>query len=262
MRRGICRLCQREAELKRSHLIGRAIYRLCRDDNDEDPITMTPEVVAKTSRQIRDYLLCTTCEDLFSKRGERYVSNLVWRRKDGFPFLNKLQLALPIRHTETHSVLSGEQVGIDTDKLAYYALSVVWRSGVHEWTTIQNQTSSVALPADQEESIRRFLLGETALPEHVGVVVTVCSDLASQVLVLLPTLFQGLSDVLIYRLLVRGVDFGVLIKTKPGIPFSEVCCLNSPEKRVFVGNRAEIRLNEVRHFFEESRIARNVRLAS
>jgi hypothetical protein len=244
--------------LQRSHLVGRAIYKLIRDDGDDDPIVMTPDVVLKTSRQVRDYVLCTGCEDLFSKNGEQYATGLVWRRHEGFPLLDKLRLALPTEREANYSVFSGVQVGIDTDKLAYYALSLVWRSAIRQWQTIGNQTTSVVLPAEEEESIRKYLLGETLFPGNIGVAVTVCKDLASQVLVLPPSRSGDFQNFLIYPSLVRGIEFTVLIATAPGVHFAEVCCLRSPAKRLFVLDRTMIRLNEVRHFYEESKLARNV----
>ncbi|MGB8479956.1 MAG: hypothetical protein WCE63_14170 [Acidobacteriaceae bacterium] len=258
--RGICKLCHKDATLQRSHLIGRAIYRLCREDNGEDPIVMTTDVVMKTSRQIRDYVLCASCEDLFSKGGERYVTNLVWRRRNGFPLLDKLRLAVPMKREPDYQVFSAEQVGINADKLAYYALSVVWRSGIHSWKTIGNQMISEPLSAADEESIRKYLLGETALPENIGVMVNVCIDGPSQVLVLPPTMLGNTGSYRIYRLLIRGIDFNVLVATAPNTQFVEICCVRSATKSIFLCDRTEIRLNEVRHFFETTKLAQNVRI--
>lgn len=262
MPRGTCKLCRKNVELQRSHLVGRAVYKLCREDDGEDPIVMTTDVVMKTSRQIRDYVLCASCEDLFNKGGERYVTKLVYRRRNGFPLLDKLRLAIPIQRGQNYDVFSGVQVGIDMDRLAYYSLSVIWRSGVHEWTTIGNQTTSIMLAAEVEESIRNYLLGETEFPENIGVAINVCADSASQVLVLPPRMLGSFSNCLIYSLLVRGIDFKVLIATVPDIPFEEICCVRSPGKRIFVSDMNQFRLEEVRHFYEESKLSLNVRLKS
>jgi len=258
MQRGTCKLCHQDAELQLSHLIGRAIYKLCRKDEGDDSIVMTTKVVMKTSRQIREYVLCTRCEDLFNKGGERYVTSLVWRLRQGFPLLDKLQIALPIQREPDYRVFSGERVGIDTDKLAYFALSVVWRSGIHEWRTIGNQTTSVVLATEDEERIRKYLLGKTELPANVGVVITACTDLPSQVLVQPPTMLGNAGGYLIYRLLIRGIDFNVLVATAPEIQFPELCCVRSTAKRIFLRDNSQLTLNSVRHFYEESKLARNV----
>ena len=138
----LCRLCQQIKPLQRSHLIGRALYKILHelDDEGDDPIVMTREIVTHTSRQVRDYLLCHNCEDRLNKNGEAYVGTLVCRKND-FPLLNRLNLAFPHRVEKTHVEFSGARVGIDTDKLAYFALSVLWRSGAHKWSTLGRQTT-------------------------------------------------------------------------------------------------------------------------
>ena len=119
---------------------------------------MTPEIVLQTSLQVSDYVFCNNCEDRFSKGGEKYVTALVYR-KDRFPLLEKIKLAL-YKVEATHLEVSAEKIGIDTDKLAYYAVSVVWRAGVHVWKTIGQQTTSVVLPEADLENMRKYLPGE------------------------------------------------------------------------------------------------------
>ena len=63
-----------------------------------------------------------------------------------------------MKRERTHIVVSGERIGIDADKVAYYALSVVWRAAVHRWKTIGQQTTSVVL-GSEEENIRKYLIG-------------------------------------------------------------------------------------------------------
>ncbi len=258
MPQGKCKLCQKDAKLQRSHLIGRAVYKLIREDEGEDPIVMTPDLVMQTSRQVRDYVLCTKCEDRFSKGGEKYITKLLWRRK-GFPLLDKLRLALPIEKESSHIAFSGTQVGVDTEKLAYYALSIVWRCAVHEWKTLGNQKTSIDLLEGLEE-IRRYLLGETGVPPSVGVVVTVCTDIYSQTHVLAPTMLRDpTKDILIYPMLIRGLHLQVVI-AKQGIgPFSEICCFHSQAKKLFVADQSKVTIEAVRPFHEASKVALNVR---
>ena len=49
---------------------------------------------------------------------------------------------------------------MDTEQLAYFALSVLWRSGVEQWRTLNQQTTGVSL-GRFEEPIRKYLAGET-----------------------------------------------------------------------------------------------------
>ena len=64
MRRGICKLCGKDSELQDSHLIPKAMY-------PPDAIWMNRTVSVQSNRQMKQYLLCKGCEDLFNKNGER-----------------------------------------------------------------------------------------------------------------------------------------------------------------------------------------------
>ena len=63
MPRGICKLCLQKKELQDSHLIGRAVYRLFRKDEGEDPIVMMPDVVLQTWLQSAPSYRATRCWD-------------------------------------------------------------------------------------------------------------------------------------------------------------------------------------------------------
>ena len=85
---------------------------------------MTSEVVVPISKQLRDYLLCHECERRFSEQGENWIARQVYDGKD-FPLLDRLNVAVPLHATPHLQIFSGADVGIDTGKLAYFALSVV-----------------------------------------------------------------------------------------------------------------------------------------
>ncbi len=254
---GKCKLCLQEKELRDSHLIGRAVYRLFREDEGEDPIVMTPDVVLQTSQQVSDYVFCDKCEDRFNKGGEKYVTGLVWRRSR-FPLLDRIKLALHMKRERTHIVVSGERIGIDTDKVAYYALSVVWRAAVHTWKTIGQQTTSVVL-GSEEENIRKYLMGQASFPDKLGVMVTVCTDRGSQMHYLSPTMLAEPNTFQQYVFLVRGVHFGVMIAMTPKAHFLEVCCVRSSGKKIFVTDMEDFTRNMVKPFHQTAKIARNVR---
>jgi hypothetical protein len=139
MRRGTCKLCLNEADLQQTHYLGRAFYRLSSTDS-ESPILMSPDLVIQDQKQIKDYVLCRNCEQQFTKMGEDYAMRLV-NRKDGFKMMDLIR-ANPIRRTEgEHTVYCATHMGIDTDALAYFALSVRWRGGAHIWGTFEGRAT-------------------------------------------------------------------------------------------------------------------------
>jgi hypothetical protein len=216
----VCKLCLKPRKLQDSHLIGRALYKMSRDARYA-PVVMTPEVAMHTSQQVRDYVFCERCEGLLYKGGEEYVTGLVNDGKS-FPLFGRITLApFAGKRVNARGLMqySGVKLGIDTDKLAYYAISLVWRAAVHKWRTLGQQNTSVALSDKHKEQMRRFLLGQIGLPHDLGIVVTVCTDLGSQGLVFAPTRSKG-TDFSTYAVLVRGIYFRVIIDVPGRFPAS------------------------------------------
>ena len=114
----------------------------------------------------------------FSEHGEKWIARQVYNGRD-FPLLDRLNVAIPLHASPGLQIFSGADVGIDSGKLAYFALSVMWRASVHRWLMPDGMTTSIDLGAYQEP-IRRFLLGESEFPAHVVVAVTACTDWFSQ----------------------------------------------------------------------------------
>src|ERR1700728_4711680 len=124
---GTCKLCLRDRELCDSHFLPKAVYRRFRKGSNRRPVVMTRNLVIASDRQVHDYLLCSECEQRFSV-AERYVIPLM-AGDGGFPMREKLngQPALP---AGPYLRFAGKQVGLDTNKLAYFAVSMVWRAAV------------------------------------------------------------------------------------------------------------------------------------
>jgi len=240
------------------------MYKMSREKGF-DPVVMTPKLATHTQKQVKEFAFCGTCEDLFNKGGEGYVSQLVFDG-ESFPLLGRIKLApfAGIRMTSGNfERFSGRKLGIDTDKLAYYAVSLVWRSAVEKWRTLEGQTTSVVMDENRKEQLRRYLLGNAELPRDVGVVVTVCTDRESQGWVYSPTLTRGsdasTNGLTRYGVLVRGILFHVMLDVPGRFPLDTVCCVRSPEKMMFVRDCSD----ETRHSFKvlnaSARVADNLK---
>jgi hypothetical protein len=228
---GICKLCLEEKELRDSHYIGAALYKISR--NRGGPVVGTPELFIGIDNQVHDYLLCGDCELLFSRNGEDYVAPLLKQGENDFPLLEMFNDKKPFGTGLQHgdAFRSGE-VGADVTKLAYYALSMFWRASVHEWKTLNGQTTFCHLEGHDEEAIRKFLRGEAGWPEEIVLEITVCTDLFSQDHVLGAVRWEN--DV--YRgasFLAFGVFFNIITGVKPGAPEWRYCCMAEPERVIF-----------------------------
>jgi hypothetical protein len=181
---------------------------------------MMPSHVVSTSKQIHDYLLCAECEHRLNVGGEQYIHAVSF---DGETFPLKDILAsgtpLPIGPFLRYS---GLQAGADVEKLVYFAVSMVWRGGVHSWRTIKGQTSLLAVGSHMEE-MRRFLMGEIPLPPEIGVVVIVCTGSASQAHVLAPFLVGGEATDTLFEMLVYGITLRFYIN-HPDKTFEVLAC--------------------------------------
>jgi hypothetical protein len=252
---GTCKLCLQVRELRDSHYVPASIYRRIKKMAGADPIIMTPNLVMSSSRQIHDYVFCAECEDRLNAGGEKYLLSITF---DGKSFLLKDKLAtLRPMHIGKYLRFSGRQAGLDIQKLAYFAVSMVWRGGVHAWRTIDRQTSQLVVGSHMEE-IRRFLMGEIPLPPDIGVLVIVCADYASQVHALAPFLVGGEKTDTLFEMLMLGITLRVGV-AHPEQEFYALSCTHTPDYGIIVGDCTPATVGAVEDFHMKSRQTAKVR---
>jgi hypothetical protein len=251
---GVCKLCLQLRELESSHLIQKALYRRFLKQSGETPIVMTPALVTTTSKQVRDFVFCRECEGRFNVGGERYVMSQISDARKSFPLRDTLRGQTP---TPVGPFLqfSGHTAGVDANKLAYYAVSMVWRGAVHVWKSMAGQVTGLTVKSYMEE-MRRYLLGETPLPANIYVFVLVCLDLVSQVQALSPFPVGGVSEQR-FELLVNGIFFQVGIDC-PADVISNVCCVQAPGNPIFAGDHAKATLDSLRDMLQKAKVTTNV----
>src|SRR5258708_19938772 len=88
----LCKMCLNLKELQDSHLLSAAVYKKIRsvypsnpDNLNPDPIAVTCGKARQTSKQTTDYLLCSDCEGILDRTGEKHVLPLL-ADGGGFPF--------------------------------------------------------------------------------------------------------------------------------------------------------------------------------
>ncbi len=248
---GTCRLCGGEnKELRNSHLLAKGLY-------PEEAVIMNPTIALITDKQIASPLLCDECEQRFNKHGECWMLRQVNTEK-GFPLLERLKLAIPVQSSRQFQfdAFSCKQTGIDSDQLAYFVLSVLWRASVKTWSLL-GQTIRVSL-AGYEEPVRKYLLGETGFPAETVVHVTVCTDFASQGSFYVPC---GVPEnpYTTYALLTQGIYFRVFMGKKIPPNVRQLCCVTGAEKLIYMGSCEEKTLEAFGRLNATARVARNLR---
>lgn len=180
-------MCLRQRHLMSSHLIPAAIYDYCRE-GEHHPIRVGDGFVVSTDRQTQDYLLCTDCEDVLNKRGEKWISDKLatWERR--FPLYDALTKRPPLFDEDGMAVYLGEQnPEIEVDKLVHFATGLFWKASVHPWKAGTSNPRIDLGPYSEE--IRKWLRKESKFPEFIHLIVVVEKPQKAQITINDP--FEG-----------------------------------------------------------------------
>jgi hypothetical protein len=230
---GKCELCFEIRPLLQSHFLPKALYKLMRDGerSNPNPVLISGSVTLQTSYQMLQPPLCAECEDRFSKNGESYAISKLKNQRT-FPILDRLKLAhFPLHNSPKLVAFSCPSVGFDGEKIAYYAVSILWRAAVRKWRTFDGGTTSVEVDPGHVESMRRYLLGEAKLPANFVVCATVATDIPSQESCFVPTRIPENPN-LTYSLTTKGLAFRFTLDAPPEM--KQVCCASSEKQPIFV----------------------------
>lgn len=160
----ICALCLQPAELIKSHLMPAAIYRSLRspDRKNPNPTFLSESFEGTTSRQVRQPLLCRSCENLFHSNGEDWTLRNTPQTDGSFPFLSRVRATEPVYADGTTQLYV--EVG-GASHLVYFAASVFWRAGATQWRTPDGENIGIDLGPYQKQ-LGEFLLGRSTFPQE------------------------------------------------------------------------------------------------
>jgi hypothetical protein len=188
---------------------------------------MSSRNTIQISRQIKDYVLCWDCEQLFNRKGENYAMSLV-SEGGKFPLLATLQAARPTKVTPVFTWYDHLAVPtIDRNKLGYFALSVFWRASVHVWHR-NERTSPLIDLGPFTEVLRTYLLGESAFPKDVVVMFVACTDALSQNIFYEPS--KGNEKQETYTFLARGLNCFMILGQQVSDPIRTLCAVTGADK--------------------------------
>jgi hypothetical protein len=170
MKRGICKLCLHEKDLREGHYLPRSVYKSnrARALKSQNPVALGSKQ-RQDQGQVTDYVFCADCEQLFSRNGESWVLDRI-PHDYGKPF--RLQDALE-RETPFYirpglNLYAGGTISaFDMDKLVYFAASIFWRGAAHGWRSGRGERTPEVDLGDHAEALRKFLLGQGPFPSDV-----------------------------------------------------------------------------------------------
>lgn len=234
---GTCKLCRVHGNLRESHFMPAAVFLQLRTPSRKNPhpVLITKKVSTTSSRQVKDHVLCNDCEQRFNSFGESWVlANM--SRPTGFALQDALKRTGPFAEGEGFALFSGVSIPeIDTDSLAYFALSVFWRAAIHQWKSIDGNMEPLDLGTFEEE-IRSFLLGG---PFPMNAVVTVSVWPTSRVLPAAYTPREG--EALGFRMfnfMIPGIEFRLYIGSFP-LELRSLCVKTSPQRVIIASASLE-----------------------
>jgi hypothetical protein len=186
----ICALCKVEkGKLINSHLLPAAAYVHVRGNGaigNSSPVQIQfdEKSAFSTDKQIKQPLLCSECENLFSKNGERRMGSL-WATKNSFPLLDILIARAFLGRGEKFAMYDSRALPTEVvSSVFYFVVSVFWRAQVWDWGS--KTTHKASVDADLLERFRLFLLGMCDL-DDVFILVNLNEHSDTRAMMSLPT---------------------------------------------------------------------------
>ena len=176
MERGICRLCLKPADLRDSHYIPRRAYsmNMATALKNPNPIVISHGQIKQVSDQLRGHTFCQECEQLLSKKGEKWVlANIPNDQGRPFPLQDALIPENPVFLGDGINLYAGRKIkAFDMDQLIHFGMSMFWRGAAREWKSSLGEIAPPVNLGDYYEPIRQFLLGGQ-FPDGVVILVYV-----------------------------------------------------------------------------------------
>ena len=234
----VCKLCLLDKPLVASHLLPAAVYALMRNPAGPvvDPVYATPERAISTSAQIRGELLCTDCEGLFSDRGESWVLKRCYRGAGDFALYESV-IKSPIIESNSFGSLYATAANplVDTERLAYFAMSIFWRTSVWRW-----DKGSGRRPIDfgrgYSEQIRLFLLGLGSFPIDAALLTLIShpAKAAEMNMTYIPTGGRSADRTQhTYNFHIPGVFFSLALSSRLTPASREMCLINNQDAPIY-----------------------------
>jgi hypothetical protein len=239
MRRGKCKLCLKDSDLRESHLLPAAVYRMCRPESGEitDPVGIRNDPKTKTlhvfqsSRQITGYVLCTDCEQTLNANGEDWVLPQL-STLQGFPLYDKLITVKPeIVEQNVAAYASVKVPDIRTDFLIHVAMGIFWKAGVHDWQTGHGWLRLELGP--YREEMRSFLLGGL-FPRHAWLMISIVPPSLPTISAYMPY-SSKVDGFTFHSFYVPGIEFMLTLGKRTPDYLKATCVVSNPARPIIVG---------------------------
>lgn len=231
---GICKLCHSRGELRDSHFIPKSAYRLILRSEGTPPVVIKPTVAMQTNEQVRDYVLCQTCEQRFNESGEQWVMEHCYRDGQGFKLKDLIDSTEPVMGNGLKMYSASGIPQINVEKLTYFIASIMWRGAIHEWKSGKDKIRRVYL-AKYTKELQSYLLGEAAFPQNAVLWVSIIPD-SKLWNTVSPPYGEKLNQCWRYKFIFLGISFMFFLGARIDPIIRRTCIYRSPEKFIFMGD--------------------------
>jgi hypothetical protein len=176
---GPCGLCQQTRQLKNSHLLPQALYKMAREESrkNPNPVLITKGRSFTNSKQVTASFLCAECEYQFSRGGERYVLEQCARPSGDFKIRALLENATPFfEHARFRAFDAARLPELKAEQYLYFAASIFWRAAARTWRLDSDLLKRLSLGSTYQEQLRLYLLGDAGFPKNGRIFMHVWSD--------------------------------------------------------------------------------------
>ncbi len=168
---GVCALCKKKRQLKRSHILPQGLYKktgrsVVPHESNLTTLDFEKDKSFTTSRQHKEHLLCSDCEDLLNRGGENYSIPLLYD-ESGFGLrdkLNGLNFYKASRGQRIWHESTAREV-LDINKIKHFVAGILWK---HSVCGIDEIKSNCKHPLGNKFEVRfqDFLLGKEGFPDE------------------------------------------------------------------------------------------------
>ncbi len=160
---GQCRLClAHDVPLRNSHIVPSWAYARIVSDLPKpvNPVSVKGDVALLSSKQVREYMLCESCEQRLSA-WENYASTMVVQEDESFPWIKH---SVPLLGRAGHGVAPTDEIALldcsrlDVGALVAAGASVIWRASAS-----REAVPNLSL-GPYEEAFRRYLAHGDTFP--------------------------------------------------------------------------------------------------
>lgn len=210
MKLGICKLCEREKELQDSHFVGKAVYKRLMEPSLDNPypVIITSDYAKQSPTQVRDFVFCSDCEQIFNHRGEAWIHKRI-ATTGKFPLLDLFVGQRPIVAENGYKLYDGTRIpGLDCAALLHYGAGVFFKAAAYVWD-FEGLTTGIDL-GTHAESLRKFVLDGVDLPPDVVIGLSLAST-PPRFLGFFPPVAMDDPECVKYKFYVSGILYTLMV---------------------------------------------------